>query len=342
MFVDEVRVILRAGDGGNGCLSFLREKYRPNGGPNGGDGGNGGHVILHCDRNVADLTHYKFIPHASAKNGGPGRGSCCHGANGASCFLRVPEGTVVVNNATGVVAIELLRDGQEVVLLKGGTGGKGNVNFKSSTNQAPRKFTLGTPGENGEFTFILKTIAQIGLVGFPNAGKSSLVNTLTHTQQKEAPYPFTTINPKVGVIHYPENDDTLTIADIPGIIQGAHKNRGLGIKFLRHIERCKVLLFLIDGAAMDERDPTEDYYTLLQELGHYDPKLLQKRRLVVANKIDLPVAKKHVDALKKAVNEEVLTISCVQNLGIELLREKLYALYKCEILDAVQDLAERH
>jgi GTP-binding protein len=323
MFVDEARVILRAGNGGNGCLSFLREKYRPNGGPNGGDGGNGGNVILVCDRNVADLTDYKFTPHASAKNGEPGRGSNCHGASGAPCLLKVPEGTVVINNDTEAVAVELLKSGEEVVLLKGGIGGKGNVNFKSSVNQAPRKFTLGTPGETGEFTFVLKTIADIGLVGFPNAGKSSLINILTNAQQREAPYPFTTLNPKVGVIYYPENYQTLTIADIPGLISGAHENRGLGIKFLKHIERCKVLLLLIDVAGVDERNPIDDYEALLRELECYDRELLKKKRLVVANKLDLPVAEENLKLFKKAIGEEVLAISCAESIGLESLKEKL-------------------
>ncbi|MDR0418298.1 MAG: GTPase ObgE [Puniceicoccales bacterium] len=326
MFVDEAKIILKAGNGGNGCLSFLREKYRPNGGPNGGDGGNGGDIILVCDRNVADLINYKFVPHAFAKNGEPGRGSNCHGANGASRFLKVPEGTVVINNETETVAVELLKDGEKILLLKGGVGGKGNVNFKSSINQAPRKITLGTPGETGEFTFVLKTIADIGLVGFPNAGKSSLVNVLTNTHQKEAPYPFTTLNPKVGVIHYPETYQTLTIADIPGLISGAHENHGLGIKFLKHIERCKMLLFLIDIAAIDGRDPINDYWILREELAHYDHALLKKKCLIVVNKIDLPLAEEHLSAFKKAVNKEILAISCVESLGIDELKEKLHTL----------------
>jgi GTP-binding protein len=326
MFVDEAKVILKAGNGGNGCLSFLREKYRPNGGPNGGDGGDGGDVILVCDRNVADLTNYKFVPHATAKNGEPGRGSNCHGANGVSCFLKVPEGTVVINNETDAVAVELLEDGEKVVLLKGGVGGKGNINFKSSVNQAPRKITLGTPGETGEFTFILKTIADIGLVGFPNAGKSSLVNILTNTRQREAPYPFTTLNPKVGVIYYPETYQTLTIADIPGLISGAHENKGLGIKFLKHIERCKMLLFLIDIAGVDERNPVDDYEALLEELAHYDRTLLEKKHLIVANKIDLPSAEEHLKAFKKSIGKEILAISCIQDMGIEMLKENLRTL----------------
>ncbi|MDR3317619.1 MAG: GTPase ObgE [Puniceicoccales bacterium] len=323
MFVDEARVILKAGDGGKGCLSFLREKYRPNGGPNGGDGGNGGDIVLVCDRNVADLTQYKFAPHASAKNGEYGRGSNCHGANGPNCVLKVPEGTVVINNDTNTIAVEMLNDGEKITLLKGGNGGRGNINFKSSTNQAPRKITLGTSGESGEFTFVLKTIADIGLVGFPNAGKSSLVNILTNTQQKEAPYPFTTLNPKVGVIHYPDTYETLTIADIPGLISGAHENHGLGIKFLKHIERCKMLLFLIDIGGVEGRNPIDDYRSLLEELKFYDDKLLQKKYLIVANKIDLLLAKENLKNFKQSVNEEILSISCAEEKGIEILKEKL-------------------
>ena len=323
MFVDEAKVILKAGDGGDGCLSFLREKYRPNGGPNGGDGGDGGSVILCCDRNVSGLVDYKFMPHASAKNGEHGRGSRCHGANGSDCVLKVPEGTVVINNETGAMAVELLKNQDQVVLLKGGKGGKGNYNFKSSVNQAPRKITKGTKGEAGEFTFILKTIADVGLVGFPNAGKSSLVNLLTNTQQKEAPYPFTTLNPKVGVIHFPEKSKILTIADIPGLITDAHKNRGLGIQFLKHIERCKVLLFLLDVAAVDGRDPYQDLLALKNELRQYDEKLLQKKQIIVANKSDMELFDENLKKLEKKLKGSILQISCASKEGISKLKDEL-------------------
>ncbi|MDR1303471.1 MAG: Obg family GTPase CgtA [Puniceicoccales bacterium] len=323
MFIDEARVILKAGDGGDGCLSFLREKYRPDGGPNGGDGGRGGDIILLCDRNVTDLTHYRFSPRAHAGDGGSGRGSNCHGADGAPCFLKVPEGTVVVDGETGAIAVELLANGEAVTLLKGGHGGKGNVNFKSSVNQAPRKVTLGAAGEAGEFTFILKTIADIGLVGFPNAGKSSLMNILTNAGKKSAPYPFTTLSPKVGVITYPEHYGRRTIADIPGLIAGAHENRGLGIKFLRHIERCEALLFLLDAAGVDGRDPLSDYATLLRELGHYDGELLKKRRIIAANKIDLSGAEENLGAFRREAGGEILAISCATGVGIEELKENL-------------------
>ncbi|MDR0590515.1 MAG: Obg family GTPase CgtA [Puniceicoccales bacterium] len=323
MFIDETRIILKAGKGGDGCLSFLREKYRPDGGPNGGDGGRGGDIILLCDRNVTDLTRYKFSPSAHAGDGGGGRGSNCHGADGISCILRVPEGTVVINGETGAIAVELLEDGEAVTLLMGGRGGKGNANFKSSVNRAPRKVTLGAVGETGEFTFILKTIADIGLVGFPNAGKSSLMNILTNAGQKSAPYPFTTLGPKVGVIIYPGGHERRTIADIPGLIRGAHENRGLGMKFLRHIERCKALLFLVDVAGVDGRDPLTDYATLLCELGHYGGELLKKRRFIVANKIDLPGAEENLGIFRRGTGEEISVISCATGTGIEKLRENL-------------------
>ncbi|MDE6576249.1 MAG: Obg family GTPase CgtA, partial [Opitutales bacterium] len=249
-------------------------------------------------------------------------------ANGAHCFLKVPEGTVVVNNDTGAVATELLHEGERVVLLKGGKGGKGNTTFKSSVNQAPQRITLGMLGECGEFTFVLKTIADIGLVGFPNAGKSSLINALTRTQQKSASYPFTTLSPKVGIIPYPERYQTLTIADIPGLIPGAHQNRGLGIKFLKHIERCKVLVFLIDIAAEDGQDPLGQYRVLRQELQCYSKTLLSKKQLIVLNKMDLPSAAENVKKFKAALREETLEISCTHNIGLEALKEKLYAI--CE------------
>lgn len=328
MFVDEAKVVLSAGKGGDGCRSFLREKYRPNGGPNGGDGGDGGDVVLICDPNVSDLVQYQFMPHASAKNGEPGRGSNCHGANGSHCYLKVPEGTAVINNDTGAIATELLREGERVTLLKGGRGGKGNTTFKSSVNQAPQRITLGMPGESGEFTFVLKTIADIGLVGFPNAGKSSLINALTRTQQRAAAYPFTTLHPKVGIIPFPEHYKTLTIADIPGLIPGAHQNRGLGIKFLKHIERCRVLLFLIDIAAEDGQDPFEQYQILQQELQCYSEHLLSKTQLVVLNKIDLPSAAENLQKFQAAFRKKFLTISCTQNMGLETLKEELYAI--CE------------
>ena len=259
MFYDETKVFLKAGNGGDGCMSFLRQKYMPKGGPNGGNGGKGGDLILLADENVSDLRNYHFKKHWNAKNGDPGRGSDQNGKSGLDCILKVPQGTEVVEIQSGEIICELLEHEQEFKLLEGGKGGRGNATFKSSVNQTPRQFTEGKPGMEGEFLFTLKTIADIGLVGFPNAGKSTLLNVLSNATPKIASYPFTTLVPTVGVIDYPDKFCSLTMADVPGLIEGAAENRGLGHRFLRHVERCKLLLFLLDMASTDDRDPIEDF-----------------------------------------------------------------------------------
>ncbi|MDR1435856.1 MAG: GTPase ObgE [Puniceicoccales bacterium] len=325
MFVDEVEVSLSAGSGGHGCLSFRREKYIPFGGPNGGDGGDGGSVILTCDRNVGDLVDYKYTPHASAKNGQPGMGSQCHGRNGANCLLRVPEGTVVHHSETKAIAAELLRHGESVTLLKGGKGGLGNVHFKSSTDRAPRKTIPGKPGESGKFRFEMKVIADIGLVGFPNAGKSSLINAITETERPTGPYPFTTLYPKVGVARNGER--TFTIADIPGIIGGAHANRGLGFRFLRHVERCPILLFVIDIGSVDGRSPWDDFTTLRDELAHYGAGLADRPFMVCTNKMDVGGARENFSTFSaKSRLVEPLPISCATGMGLDELQQRLLAL----------------
>jgi GTP-binding protein len=327
MFVDEVHgVKLRAGKGGDGCLSFRREKFIPKGGPNGGDGGNGGHVILLGDGNVNDLGEYRFKPHARAENGQPGMGSEMHGRDGAHRFLKMPIGTVVLDAAGKNFVTEVTAHGQEIVLLKGGIGGKGNVHFKSSTNQAPRHTTPGTPGEEGIFDFVLKTMADVGLVGFPNAGKSTLLGLLTNATPRVAPYPFTTLHAQVGIMADGDGGRRIAIADIPGLIDGAHENRGLGIRFLKHIERCQALLFLIDMAGADGRSPAEDYENLLAELHHYDLALAAKERLVVANKVDLASAAKNLKIFRKKHPVPVVEISCVVPSGLDGLRELLFQL----------------
>jgi GTP-binding protein len=317
MFVDEVEVKLKAGDGGDGCLSFRREKYIPKGGPNGGDGGDGGDVILVCDCNVGDLVDYKFKPHARAQSGEPGMGSQCHGKNGRDCILKVPAGTIVHNLETGKIATELLTHGDEVILLKGGRGGLGNEHFKSATNQAPRQTIPGTPGEQGIFRFEMKSIAQIGLVGFPNAGKSTLTNLFTATRRKTGPYPFTTLHPKVGTIDYGGELAPLTIADIPGLVEGAHKNRGLGSRFLRHIERCSLLAFILDMGAEDGRSGVDDYLVLRKELECYDPQLLTRPQLIIGNKMDMEMARDRAENFcKKFPNAIFFPISCATGGGI--------------------------
>ncbi|MDR2667963.1 MAG: GTPase ObgE [Puniceicoccales bacterium] len=326
MFIDEVEVSLRAGNGGHGCMSFRREKYIPRGGPNGGDGGNGGSVLLVCDHNVGDLVDYKFTPHASAENGQPGMGSQCHGRNGADCLLRVPEGTVVHSMENGEIVAELLRHGDRVTLLKGGKGGIGNEHFKSSIVRAPRRTIPGELGENGKFRFEMKVIADVGLVGFPNAGKSSLTNALTATERPTGPYPFTTLHPKVAVV---SGSEKLTIADIPGIIGGAHENRGLGFRFLRHVERCPILLFIIDMGAVDGRSPWEDFSTLRYELSRYGSGLAERPYSVCANKMDVDGAHENLATFReKFPNETPLPISCLAAIGLDKLRTHLLQMCK--------------
>jgi GTP-binding protein len=323
VFIDEARVRLKAGRGGDGCLSFRREKFIPKGGPDGGDGGDGGSVVLLCDRNVDELSAYHFQPQAEAASGGPGQGSRRHGAKGGSCQLRVPAGTLVYSQLNQELVAELTRPGQELVLLRGGKGGLGNVHFKSATHQTPRETTPGARGEEGEFLFVLKTMADVGLVGFPNAGKSSLLSRLTAARAPSAPYPFTTLHPQVGVLEDSASQRRLTLADIPGIVAGAHENRGLGLRFLRHIERCSLLLFVLDMAGDDGRRPWEDHAQLLEELGHYNPQLLRKKRLVLANKMDRPEAQENLRSFREKTALNPLSISCHTGEGLEPLRQQL-------------------
>jgi len=322
MFIDEVIVSVKAGDGGRGCVSFRREKFEPFGGPSGGDGGRGGDVILQADPNVADLVDYRFQPNHSAQGGEPGRGSDQHGHAGKDCVLRVPPGTIVTDAESGKVVAELLGD-ERVVLCKGGNGGWGNIHFKSSTNRAPRRANDGQPGEAGTYKLVLKTIADVGLVGYPNAGKSSLTNLITRARPRMAPYPFTTLHPQVGVIEYPEIFERIFMADIPGLIAGASENRGLGHRFLRHIERCKVLLLILDMAGTDQRDPADDYESLLNELRLYDPVLLDKPRMVAANKMDVEEAAENLANFRKRFDVEVLPVSCHSEEGIPELKQRL-------------------
>jgi GTP-binding protein len=327
MFVDECTVKLAAGDGGRGCVSFRREKYEPWGGPNGGDGGRGGDVILLGDVNTNNLVDYKYQPHWNAGRGGHGEGSDCNGREGENRELHMPLGTVVIDTATEKPVAEVLEDGQRIVLCRGGNGGWGNTHFKTSTNRAPRRSNPGQPGEAGTYRLVLKSIADVGLVGFPNAGKSSLTGRITRARPRTAPYPFTTLHPQIGVIDFTDErrgDRRLLLADIPGLIEGAHENRGLGHRFLRHIERCALLMFLIDMAGVDARDPREDYRHLLRELELYDPALLKKPRLVVANKMDLPEAGPWLAKFRRRHRSvDVIEISCATGDGLDALKREL-------------------
>ncbi len=327
MFVDECTVKLAAGDGGRGCIGFRREKYEPWGGPNGGDGGRGGDVILLGDVNTNNLVDYKFQPHWRGERGEHGQGADCHGRDGKPAILKMPLGTVVIDLATDKPVAEIIADGQLIVLCKGGNGGWGNTHFKTSTNRAPRRANAGQPGEQGTYRLVLKSIADVGLVGFPNAGKSSLTGQITKARPRTAAYPFTTLHPQIGVIEYPDEakgNKRLLLADVPGLIEGAHENRGLGHRFLRHIERCALLIFLIDMAATDARDPRDDYKHLLRELELYDKKLLEKPRLVVANKMDIADAAAHLAKFRRRYKSaDVLEISCLTGQGLDKLKKEL-------------------
>lgn len=320
MFIDECVIKVKAGEGGRGCVSFRREKYEPWGGPNGGDGGRGGDIILVGDDDTNNLIDYKYKQHWNAERGENGQGKDCHGREGKAAVLRMPLGTIVINSANDAVVAEITEDGQRVVLCAGGNGGWGNPHFKSSVNRAPRTALPGAPGEEGTFRLVLKSIADIGLVGFPNAGKSSLTARITKARPKTAAYPFTTLHPQIGVIEYPETFDRLLIADVPGLIEGASENRGLGHRFLRHIERCTLLMFLIDMAGTDDRDPRDDYGTLVNELKLYDKSLLKKPRVVVANKMDVPAAAANLKKFKTRHKVDILKISCATGDGLEELK----------------------
>jgi len=326
MFIDECVVKVSAGEGGRGCVSFRREKFEPWGGPNGGDGGRGGDVVLLGDDDTNNLVDYKYKPHWRAESGEHGMGADRHGRDGKPCVLRLPLGTVVIDEETGKPVAEVLEDGQRITLCQGGNGGWGNTHFKTSVNRAPKHANPGQPGAAGVYRLVLKSIADVGLVGFPNAGKSSLTNAITAARPRTGAYPFTTLHPQIGVIEYPDEqtgDRRLFLADVPGLIAGASENRGLGHRFLRHIERCSLLLFLIDMAGTDARDPRDDYAQLLRELELYDPTLLDKPRLVVANKMDLAEAKGWLPKFKRRHKAPLLEISCLEGRGLEELKAEL-------------------
>lgn len=324
MFIDECTIKARAGDGGRGCVSFRREKFEPWGGPNGGDGGKGGDVVLRGDDDQNNLVDFKFKPHWTAERGEHGQGKDCNGREGRPAILRVPLGTIVYDLATGARVAEILEDGQEFVLCRGGKGGFGNTRFKSSVNRAPRQHGPGEPGEFGEYRLELKSIADIGLVGFPNAGKSSLTTLITKARPKVAAYPFTTLHPQIGIIEYAAEYERLVLADVPGLIAGASEDRGLGHRFLRHIERCALLLILLDMAGTDGRDPRDDYKQLLKELELYDPALLAKPRLVAANKMDEPAAVARLKQFRARYRKvDVVPISCLSEEGLPRLRKEL-------------------
>lgn len=294
MFVDRVTVQLSAGKGGNGVVAWRREKYIPKGGPTGGNGGKGGSVILQADAEIGSLDWYRNRRILKAENGRPGGPNLQQGRGGKDLVLKVPCGTLVHDVKSGELLCDLTDDGQEFIICRGGRGGRGNESFKTPTNQAPNKCTEGTEGESCEVELELKLIADVGLVGFPNAGKSTLIASLGNMDVKTAPYPFTTLHPNLGFIEF-EDYTRIYIADIPGIIEGANRNRGLGLEFLRHIERTQLLIYILDASGIDGRNPTDDFRVLRAELESYNPEMLDRPFLVALNKIDTEESEEHIE-----------------------------------------------
>jgi GTP-binding protein len=344
MFVDRIKVFAKAGDGGRGCVSFRREKFVPRGGPDGGDGGKGGDVILRADEHTDNLAALFYEPLLKAKTGGHGQGKQMHGRGAPAKMVKVPVGTVVhrVDSlgdpsvfmdsgapaaAESGVMLEQIADlalpNEEFILCRGGRGGKGNVHFKSSRNRAPRQYSEGEEGEEGNFILELRTIADAGLVGYPNAGKSTLLRRISAAHPKVAPYPFTTLHPMIGVVEF-DDFRRATVADIPGLIEGAHQNLGLGHAFLRHITRCRLLLFVLDMAGSEGRNPIDDLQHLRREIDLYDPRLSLRPWLVVANKMDLPEATDHLRALRRRYPDRaVVPVSAKEQEGVEDLKDAL-------------------
>ena len=320
-FLDQVKIYIKAGNGGDGSPSFRREKFIEYGGPDGGDGGNGGSVILKAERNLNTLIDYRYQQHHKAKRGDNGSGQNRTGKSGDNLVLKVPLGTQVFEEDNKTLIFDFIKIGEEFVAAAGGKGGLGNTRFKSSTNRAPKKFTKGTPGEEFTIWLQLKTIADIGIIGLPNAGKSSLLAAITNANPKIANYEFTTLNPNLGVASY--DDKEITIADIPGLIEGAHKGTGLGIQFLKHVERCKSLLHMID---ITKDDIKESYNQVKTELKNYSSKLSKKKELIVLNKTDLIDQKKVkeiVNNFSKSTRSEVITMSTFEKKAVSKIKAKL-------------------
>ena len=286
-FIDEAKIYVAAGDGGNGVVSFRREKYEPEGGPNGGDGGRGGSVHAIADRNINTLIEYRYTRKFVAQRGENGASAGCYGKGGKDIVLRVPVGTVVADINSGSIVADLDADGKKILIAKGGRGGLGNVHFKSSTNRAPRQCTKGEPGEERDLRLELRVLADVGLLGLPNAGKSTFIRAVSAARPKVADYPFTTMHPNLGVVRVDENR-SFVVADIPGLIEGAADGAGLGIRFLKHLERTRVLLHIVDLAPPDPgADPVRDAKAIVHELEKYSPELAAKPRWLVLNKLDL-------------------------------------------------------
>lgn len=322
--MDTARIQVKAGNGGNGCISFRREKYVPRGGPDGGDGGNGGSIILVATLGMSTLIDLHHNPRQVAENGGHGSGKQRDGANGADRLIKVPVGTIIRDRNTDELLADLTEPEQKVTVASGGLGGKGNSRFKSSTFQVPRVAEKGEPGQEREISLEIKLIADIGLVGYPNAGKSTLLASSSAATPKIASYPFTTLIPNLGVVRI-DKEQNFVLADIPGLIEGAHKGAGLGHQFLRHIERTKMLIHVIDLSATDGRDPIKDYEQLNLELGHYNEILVDLPQIIALNKVDIPEAEANIERVQRYFDKrKVFPISAITGQGVDTLMQQAY------------------
>ena len=331
-FIDEAIITVWSGNGGRGCVSFRREKYIPRGGPDGGDGGKGGDIVLKTTSRKRTLYQFRFQKHFKAKNGAHGQGKQKTGKNGQDLAIELPPGTLVTDADTGQVIKDLIKSGETFVLARGGRGGQGNARFKTSTHRVPRFAQPGEPGETKALRLELKLLADVGIIGLPNAGKSTLITAVSSARPKIGNYPFTTLFPSLGVVQTPWAEP-FVVADIPGLIQGAHKGTGLGIRFLRHIERTRILVHLIDVSDMDTDNPLNAYTTVNKELAMYNQELVEKPQIVVLNKMDLPdvgeAAKKFQAAIKE---KQVILISALSGQGIENLKSKII-----QLLDSLRE-----
>jgi GTP-binding protein len=319
MFLDEAKILVKAGDGGNGCMAFRREKYVPRGGPSGGDGGRGGDVVMVANEHLNTLLHLSYNPEHKAQRGRHGEGSNCTGADGKSIEVEVPVGTVVYDEASGAKLHDFTTHGERFTVARGGRGGRGNQNFATPTHQAPTEHTPGRPGEERRLRLELKLLADAGLVGFPNAGKSTLISRISAARPKIADYPFTTLEPNLGVVRLGDYR-SFVVADIPGLIEGAHLGAGLGIQFLRHIERTRLLVHLVDVSEASGRDPVEDFHTVMRELESFSEELARKPMLLVASKMDAAQDLARVEALENLARERRLPffkISAVTGQGLD-------------------------
>ena len=338
MFIDEARIRVKAGDGGNGCMAFRREKFVPRGGPSGGDGGRGGDVVMESSERHNTLVHFRFNPEHKAERGRHGEGSNCTGRDGEGIVLKVPVGTALYDDETGELVHDFARPDERIVVARGGRGGRGNQHFATSTHQAPREHELGRSGEEKHYRLELKLLADVGLVGYPNVGKSTLISRLSAARPKIADYPFTTLEPNLGVVsigEYP-NEESYVVADIPGLIEGAHLGAGLGVQFLRHIERTRLLVHLVDVSDSSGRpDPVEDFKVIVGELKSFGHGLDEKPMIVVASKADVanPEKLKKLQTMAKRKKLGFYAISAVTGLGVDALK---YA-----IGDRVRELREK-